>query len=347
MVRVGIAGVGFMGWIHWLAWQKVADAEVVAICSRDEAKRRGDWTTIQGNFGPPGQHVDLSGVSVYENYADLVADDSVDLVDICLPPNLHCQQTIDALDAGRHVLCEKPMALTTGQCDQMLEAASRAGRHLLVGHCLPFFAEFGLVRELAESGKYGRLQGGEFKRTVADPAWLEGFFDPDRTGGPLLDLLVHDVHFIRALFGMPTAVCSRGRMRGECVEYCATVYDFDNKDLVVCSFGGVINQQGRPFTHAFEVRFEQATVQFEFAAFADTPEMMPLKILTAQGEVLRPEACDEDPSDAFVPELAEVASVVSGEQARSSMLDGGLARDAIELCHAQTQSVREGRKVHL
>ena len=183
--------------------------------------------------------------------------------------------------------------------------------------------------------------------SVADPAWLEGFFDPDRIGGPLLDLLVHDVHFIRALFGMPTAVSSRGRMRGECVEYCATIYDFEDSDLVVTSCGGVINQQGRPFTHAFEVRFDDATVQFEFAAFADTTEMMPLKVLTADGEVLRPTACDEDPADAFVPELAEVTRVVSGQQPKSSMLDGGLARDAIELCHAQTQSVRAGRKITL
>ncbi|MGI9519726.1 MAG: Gfo/Idh/MocA family protein [Pirellulaceae bacterium] len=347
MVRVGIAGVGFMGWIHWLAWQKLEDVEVVAICSRDPAKRAGDWTSIQGNFGPPGQQVDLSGIRTCEDYADLVADDSIDLIDICLPPNMHCQPAIDALDAGRHVLCEKPMALSTGQCDQMLAAASRAGRQLLVGHSLPFFSEFAFVRDLAESGQYGKLQGGEFKRTVADPAWLDGFFDPEKIGGPLLDLLVHDVHFIRALFGMPAAVSSRGRMRGDCVEYCATIYDFEDDELVVASFGGVINQQGRPFTHAFEVRFEHATVQFEFAAFADETEMMPLKILTADGQVIRPVVGDDDPADAFVPELAEVARVVSGAQATSSMLDGGLARDAVELCHAQTQSVRSGRKVSL
>ena len=52
MIRVGLAGIGFMGWIHWLAYQKVASAQVTAICSRNPQKRAGDWTDIQGNFGP-------------------------------------------------------------------------------------------------------------------------------------------------------------------------------------------------------------------------------------------------------------------------------------------------------
>ena len=63
MVRIGIVGVGFMGWIHWLAARRLKGAQVTAVCSRDAKKLAGDWRGIRGNFGPPGEMVDLSGVN--------------------------------------------------------------------------------------------------------------------------------------------------------------------------------------------------------------------------------------------------------------------------------------------
>ena len=65
MLKVGITGLGFMGWIHWLAYQKIDEVQVVAVCEADAKKLTGDWTSIQGNFGPPGEQVDLSNVATY------------------------------------------------------------------------------------------------------------------------------------------------------------------------------------------------------------------------------------------------------------------------------------------
>ena len=73
MIRVGIVGLGFMGWIHWLAWQKVRGAQVAAICTRDKRRLTGDWRSIRGNFGPPGEQVDLSGIAAYANLDDLLS----------------------------------------------------------------------------------------------------------------------------------------------------------------------------------------------------------------------------------------------------------------------------------
>ena len=61
-LRVGIAGIGFMGWIHYLAYRKAPGVEVAAICTRDKKKLAGDWRGIRGNFGPPGEKVDVSGM---------------------------------------------------------------------------------------------------------------------------------------------------------------------------------------------------------------------------------------------------------------------------------------------
>lgn len=342
-MRVGIAGIGFMGWIHWLAWAKVEGMEIAAICSRDPVKRSGDWTSIQGNFGPPGEQVDLSQIACFETLDEMLKDDSIDLIDICLPPGMHETASLAAFAAGKHVLCEKPMALNTEQCDAMVAAAHAAERQLLVGHVLPYFPEYAYVAKLAKEKTYGELLGGEFKRTVSDPTWIEGFFDANVAGGPLIDLHVHDAHFIRALFGMPISVSSKGRWRGDTVEYCATLFDFADPQIVVSACGGVINQQGRPFTHAFEIRFEKATVQFDFSAFADEAESMPLKILTDDGQVIRPDLGDGDPVNAFVAELHETTQVLIQNKS-SSILDGQLARDAIALCDAQTRAVRSGQK---
>ena len=101
----------------------------------------------------------------------------------------------------------------------MLRAAETSGKLLLIGHVLPFNPEYAMAYELVKSGKYGRLLGGSFKRVISDPAWLPDFYDPDRIGGPMLDLHIHDAHFIRLLFGMPVSVVSQGRMRGSVVEF--------------------------------------------------------------------------------------------------------------------------------
>ena len=120
MIRIGIAGLGFMGMIHYLASAKAPGCRVTALSSRDKAKLGGDWRGIRGNFGPPGTMMDLGHLKRYENYADLLADPEIDLIDICTPTHLHEEMAIAALKAGKHVLVEKAIALG---------AARLAGRH--------------------------------------------------------------------------------------------------------------------------------------------------------------------------------------------------------------------------
>jgi predicted dehydrogenase len=348
MLRVGIAGIGFMGWIHYLAYQKAKGTKLAAVCTRDPQKLAGDWRSIKGNFGPPGEQVDLSGVAKYSELSALLADASIDLVDLCLPPNLHCDAAIAALRAGKHVFVEKPMALTAADCDKMVKAAEKAGKLIFVGHVLPLLPEYAFARKAVAGGKYGKLLGGHFKRVISDPSWLKDFFDPAKVGGPLVDLHVHDAHFIRLLFGMPTAVTSQGRLRGDVVEYCVSQFRFGDPSLVVSSASGVVNQQGRPFTHGFEMHLERATLYYDLAVLAGGKlQITPLTLLDRQGRAQQPKLPEGDPMlSAFEAEVKEVArSVASGKP--SALLGGDLARDAIELCHKQTQAVRSGKTVKI
>ena len=340
MLKVGILGIGFMGWIHWLAYRNNQQARVTAICTPEPNRRQGDWTDIQGNFGPPGEVVDLSEIAVYEQMSDLFADDEIDMVDICLPPALHADAICAAAAAGKHVFCEKPLALNVQDCERAVTACQQNDRVLMVGQVLPFFSEYQYALQIIREGQYGGLLGGTFKRVISDPQWLQGFYDPAKIGGPLFDLHVHDAHFVRLIFGMPTGVFSNGRLRGEVVDYCNSVFTFSDPDLVVSSVTGVINQQGRPFTHGFEIHLEQATMQFEFAGFADVAENMPVKLLKPDGSVERPELGDGDPVYAFGREIDEVVRSVQAGQP-SAIVSGDLARDAIRMCEAQARSVNE------
>jgi predicted dehydrogenase len=344
-IRVGIVGIGFMAWIHWLAYQKVGGVEVVAISSRDAKRRAGDWTSIKdGNFGPPGEQVDLSSVEAYESIEQLLADENVDLVDICLPPSMHCDAVVASANAGKHVFCEKPLALSLAECDQSMEACRAKDRQLLVGQVLPFFTEFQFSVSAVNSGEYGKLLGGNFKRVISDPTWLTNFYDPKVVGGPLFDLHVHDAHLIRVLFGMPSTVYTAGRTRGSVASYFNSIFRFADPNVSALATCGAIDQQGRPFSHGYEIHLEKATLHFEFAALDDEPETMQMKVLTEDGKVVRPELGDGDPVAGFVREIEEVVkSLSSGES--SPLLSGQLARDAIAMCEAQADSLASGEIV--
>lgn len=348
MINVGIVGIGFMGWIHWLSYQKVRGVQVAAVCEANNKRLTGDWRDIKGNFGPPGEIVDLTGIATYSDLNDMLADDKIDMVDICLPPSLHADAAVAALKAGKHVFCEKPMALTTADCRRMVQAAEKAKKRLNIGHVLPLLPEYAFALKTVQSGKYGEVLGGTFKRVISDPQWLKDFYDPNRIGGPMLDLHIHDAHFIRLMFGMPTSVVSSGRMRGEVVEYCNTLFKFDDPKLAVHSQTGVINQQGRSFTHAFEIHLERATLLYDLAVVGDEVVMaMPLTLLDNKGKATRPKLPEGDPMlAAFQSEIKEVIRCVKSNTP-SRLLGGDLARDAIAICHKETESVVKGKPVKI
>lgn len=339
-MNVGIVGIGFMGMIHYLAYKKVRGAKVTAIATRDAKKLAGDWRGIKGNFGPPGEQMDLGTIGRYADWREMLKDPKVDLVDICLPPSLHEEVAVAALKAGKHVLVEKPIALETAEGVRMVKAAEKAGKLLMIGQVLPFFPEYAFALDAIRGGKFGKLLGGHFKRVIADPKWIKDFYDPRGAGGPVVDLHIHDAHFIRLACGMPKAVFSSGRMKDGGVRFVNTQFLFDDPTIAVTASGGVIDQQGRSFTHGFEIYLEKATLLFDFAVIDGKPTpSTPLTVLTHDGKVKQPKLGEVD---GFAAELTEAAKAVKTGKP-SSLLAGDLALDALKLCHAEIKSAESGR----
>jgi predicted dehydrogenase len=317
------------------------------LCSRDKKKLAGDWTSIQGNFGPRGTQMDLTGLARYSDFDALLADPQVDLVDLCVPNDLHGRMAIEALRAGKHVLVEKPIALTIAEADSMVSAAAAAGKLLMVGQVLPFLPEFAFALEAVQSGRYGALRAAHLMRMISKPDWSSDIADPARSGGPAIDLHIHDTHFISLLCGVPRAVHSRGVVENGSVVHLTTQYLFDRPDLAVSCVSGALSQGGRPFTHGFELYLDRATIAFEFANLAGQGHVaMPLTVILPDGTIERPELGAGDPVDGFVRELTVAAEAVAAGRT-APRLAGDLARQALSLCLAEIDSVRTGQIVEL
>jgi predicted dehydrogenase len=338
MVRIGIVGVGFMGMIHYLAARKLRGARVTAICSRDPKKLAGDWRGIRGNFGPPGEQMDLAKVKKYDQLEALLDDPEIDLIDVCNPTHLHPGTAIQALKAGKHVLVEKAIALEPKQADNMLKAAKQAGKLLMVAHVLPFMPEFDYAAQVVREGTYGKMLGGHFKRVISKPDWSADIGDAAKTGGPAVDLHIHDTHFIGLLCGVPKRVFSSGLVQGDAVTYLTTQYLYGAGGPAVSCSSGAVSQKGREFVHGFEIYCERATLVFESGAVG-------LTVLTADGKSKQPKL--KGGGEATAAFTAEIQAAVNGVAAgrEPDLLSGKLARDALVLCYKECESVRSGKPV--
>ncbi|MCE9531728.1 MAG: Gfo/Idh/MocA family oxidoreductase [Planctomycetes bacterium] len=340
MIRIGIVGIGFMGWIHYLAARGLNKAKLVAIGSRDQKKLSGDWTSIRGNFGPPGEMVDLSALKKFASFDAMLADPDIDLIDICNPTNAHPEAAIAALKAGKHVLVEKAIALLPDQADAMLAAAKKANRLLMVAHVLPFFPEFAYAAQVAREGRFGKLLGGHFKRVISRPDWSADIGDAAKTGGPAIDLHIHDTHFIGLLAGVPNAVFSTGIVEKDSVEYLTTQYLYGPGGPSITCSSGAVAMSGRQFVHGYEIYFEKATLVYESGT-------APLTVYTPDGMSSQPQLVGGgDPISAFTMEIqAAVDGVIQGKM--PDLLSGQLARDALVMCYKECESVKTGKIVEM
>ena len=202
MIRIGIVGIGFMGMIHYLAARNLKGAKVTALCSRDPKKLAGDWRSIRGNFGPPGEMMDLGSIKKYDRPEKLLADPDIDLIDICNPTHLHPATALQALNAGKHVLCEKPLASNEAEAKEMFSAARATGKTLIEAF---MYRAHPQTREVLQKIRGGAI--GEVKMIRSSFCYrtnrIDGNirFDSALAGGALMDIGCYCINFSRAIAG--------------------------------------------------------------------------------------------------------------------------------------------------
>ncbi len=213
-MRVGIAGTGTMGEVHAAAWRSTG-AELIGCTSGNSVQAEAVAKRYQ--------------MRVFSDYAELL--DAVEIVDICTPTPLHKPMVLEAARAGKHVICEKPIALTPEDARTMILACNEAGVRFFVGMVVRFFPQYRLAKELVANGQIGKLAVLRLKRVAYVPQkpaenW---YFDATLSGGMVVDLMIHDFDYARWLADEVERVYARrSRSAKGPAEYVQAIIRFRN-----------------------------------------------------------------------------------------------------------------------
>ncbi len=193
-LRIGLVGAGNIAKVHLDSYSHVEAAEVVALCDIDSAVLAAT--------------ADRYGITkTYTSETEMLAREELDAVDVCVWNCNHAACVIEALNAGKHVLCEKPMATCAAEAEQMIAAAQRSDRLLMIGFSMRFSDETRIVKDFIDHDYLGDIYYSKatyLRRHGAPGGW---FTDKARSsGGPVIDLGVHVIDLTRYLMGRPKAL---------------------------------------------------------------------------------------------------------------------------------------------
>ena len=328
-MKVGIVGVGFMGTTHAAAWAET-DARLTGFAAEttDEAQR------LAAQYGA-------------RVYPDLKAFlDAVDVVDICAPTHLHYEMVLAAAAAGKHIICEKPLARTVAQGQEMIAACRTAGVQLLVAHVVRFFPEYALAKATVASGQIGRpavirLTRGSFRPKKPVGNW---FLDFEKSGGLMLDLMIHDFDYARWIAGEVESVFAKnvgGARPNAPVEYGLAI--LKHKSGALSHVAGAWAYPPPTFRTGLEIAGDRGLIEFDSEATAPIRMLLQKSGDTSSPDVGLPASpLSESPYTTQIKEF--YAALVDGKPARVSAEDG-LA--AVQIGLAAIESAHTGKAVTL
>ncbi len=250
MVKIGIVGAGGIGTVHIDCYKHVNDCKVVAICDPSEIAVK------------KAQEI---GANRYVSIEEMISNESLDAVDICVPTFLHKQLVMEALEYGVNVIVEKPIALNPEDAKEMFAKAKEKGVNLYVAQVLRFTNESKVLRELVETKPYGEVLDACFTRLSACPRWISNgwLFEKQKSGLIPFDLHIHDLDLIVSLFGKPEKVsytsCGNGDKSYK--EHYRINYNFGKFN--VSAEAAWFNADNYPFRAVWRVYFERAIVVYD------------------------------------------------------------------------------------
>lgn len=248
-IRIALVGTGFMGRMHAQVYRQIGGCAVTHVLS------------LKGQTAE--ELAGKLGAEVAPDFDSILANPDIDVVDICLPTDLHAPFSIRALQAGKHVLCEKPMAIDLDSADQMLAARDASGKTLMIAQCIRFWPEYVRLREIVQDGRLGNLRSLQLTRFGAFPTWSsEGWIGMEpRSGGAALDMHIHDTDFVVDLLGEPDEVISRGSVDERGVSRVFTLMRCGRTTVQL--EGGWDLPSSAPFRMSFRAVFDQGLVMFD------------------------------------------------------------------------------------
>lgn len=334
---VAILGYGYMGGMHYDALNLMEEASVVGVWGRDPSSTK--------------EFARKRGIKAYDRLEDALRDPKVQIVDVCTPSDTHADFSVKALDSGKHVFVEKPMALSLKDADRMIDAADRDKMKLMVAHVLRFFPDYMRMKELVDAGAIGDIAMGRAFRGGRMPPWtLSWFGDMKRSGGVVLDLSIHDIDFLISTFNKPvTRVFAKAT---HFIHKDITAHDYT---LINMRFegGGIAFIEGSfalpqqyPFTMKMELDGSKGMLQL------DNQSPVPARMYTDDlNKGFAPETLHWKPTlhplplDPFYREIKHFVDCIVDD--KIPLTDGIESRKCLEVCLAALESAKIGAPVKL
>jgi myo-inositol 2-dehydrogenase / D-chiro-inositol 1-dehydrogenase len=337
-LKVGIVGAGFVGDIHCAAFKNwVKDAEVVAVASPNSA------THFAAERGIP---------AAYSDYRQLLQDKEIDIVDIGIPNDLHCDVVTAAASAGKHIIIEKPLCVTLEEADQMIEACHKAGVLLMYAEELLFAPKYVRVKTLIDEGAIGEPFLAKQSEEHPGPhmAW---FWDVNRSGGGvMLDMGCHSIEYTRWVLGKPevksvTAFMGtylhQGRTQGEDHSYAVIEYEGDKLAMIENSWakGGGVDDRCEVYGKKGHTRADllrgSSLLTYSEEGYGYAVEKAGL----TRGYTFT--MFEEIWNYGFPQEMQHFVNSVLGKE--TCMETGEDGREVLKIMYAAYQSAGEGRKI--
>jgi len=332
-INVGIMGLGFMAATHIKAYRQIPEARIHAICNPSGRCLDGDLTKVGGNINANDPvRLDVSKVKATREFNELLRDPAIDLIDICTPTLQHPEMLTAALRAGKHVICEKPLARNSGLAKQMVEASRQAKTFAMPAMCLRFWPEWAWLKKAIEQNTYGKVLSARFRRVAEPPTWGKKHFPQgSSSGGALLDLHIHDVDFVQFCFGKPRRVFATGYTKYTgAIDHVVAQYEVVS-GAIVHAEGSWAMTPGFGFSMGYTVNFENATADYDLVRAPDN-----LLRLFRPGHP--PETMKCLGPDGYVGELQHIFECIQKGKAPSVVtMEDGLT--AIQICEAEEKSI--------
>lgn len=331
-VNVAVVGLGFMGATHLRAYLDNPQARVSMVCDAMRKPVNGVLAGVNGNIQQANEIRLGPEVRVCDQLDAVLEDPAVRLVDLCTPTAVHPEQVIAALEVGKHVLCEKPLARTSAAARKVLEVAERSPGMLMPAMCMRFWPGWAWLRQVVSLETYGRVLAAGFRRVSAMPKWSRNgsYGSQADAGGALFDLHIHDVDFVNFIFGRPETVYASGVIdeRGS-INHVVAQYQFVGGGPAVSAEGSWLLASG--FNMSYTVHCERATVDFDLSRGENALQV------TKPGQPTR--SLPLGSSDGYGDEISYILDcVLTGRRPEVVTARDGVT--ALEICEAEEDSIR-------
>ncbi len=260
MLKVGIWGCGGISASHRRAYDNLekmgVPVKLMALCDiNKENFNKEIKINISNKNDTPLPVIE----NCYIDIDEMIQKEDLDIIDICLPTFLHKDAVVKVLENDINVIVEKPMALSVEECAQMIATEEKSNARFMVGQCVRFDKHYAFLKEITDSGKYGKLVSAEFQRLSQVPLWKVGKHSKD--SDVIFDMHIHDVDFVSYLFGEPDTITAVSNVNKTVCDVVSTVFKYG--DAFVNIKGDWSLPQSVPFAAPYKVVFEDALIEFD------------------------------------------------------------------------------------